>query len=62
MELRETYYEVRSDVENCAWEEEVSYTLNISEAERLVREERELGRDAIIIKVAVYEEVLEEYS
>lgn len=62
MELRETYYEVRSDVENWAWEEEVSYTLNISEAERLVREERELGRDAIIIKVAVYEEVLEEYS
>jgi hypothetical protein len=62
MEIRETFYEVRSDVENCDSEEEVSYTVNILEAKRLLREEKELGRDAIIFKVVVYEEVLEEYS
>ena len=62
MEIRETFYEVRSDVEDCDWEEEVSYTVNILEAKRLLREEKELGRDAIILKVVVYEEVLEEYT
>ncbi len=62
MEIRETFYEVRSDVEDCDSEEEVSYTVNILEAKRLLREEKELGRDAIILKVVVYEEVLEEYT
>ena len=62
MEIRETFYEVRSEVENCDWEEEVSYTVNILEAKRLLREEKELARDAIIFKVVVYEEVLEEYT
>tara|TARA_R110001583_G_scaffold105196_1_gene252618 strand:- start:1520 stop:1708 length:189 start_codon:yes stop_codon:yes gene_type:complete len=61
MELRETFYEVRSDVENCDCFAHISCTVNILEAKRLLREEKELGRDAIIIKVVVYEEVLEEY-
>jgi hypothetical protein len=62
MELRETYYEVRSHVDDLYYEEKVSYTFNILEAKRLLREEKALGRDVSIFKVALYEELLEEYE